>query len=495
MTYFLWSLPALVIILVIVSGRASITIAALAGLCVALPVAFHSGPAAVTGTTLGIALARGLWIGGVIAPYILGGMLFWQVASLRPAPAESGHDGDVAPVDTPRARRRLLFFACFLVGPFAESATGFGVGMLGTVLLIRRSGYAPKHLMIFALLSQTLIPWGAMSSGTLLAAAYARMPATELSLVSAVPVALLMTVWLTLFWRTAHHAGARASLGEHLSEVGWVGASLVLLVGVTYLLGPETALLAAFGPVIVVRYLIDNRPDRQALRVAMTKTLPYAALIGLLALTRVVPPLRDMLSTLASVRPFDGLPAWAPFFHAGSWLIAGAIVTALLRRQGHLLGREAGTAWRTGQQAVLTLLLFAMMAEVLSTSGISSAMASAAFGVMGEKIILLTPVIASALGILTNSGNPANSLLLPSQIALATQAGLSVPAVVALQHVSGIAMGFFSPVRMAIAAKLANGGGQERAVYATLLPYAGAALLWMMVLAIGIISIDARAVE
>ena len=85
---------------------------------------------------------------------ILGGLLFWQAAARAPARLRTAAR---KPADA-RDRRRLLFFACFLVGPFAEAATGFGVGMLGTVALLRGQR-APRHLMVFALLSQTLIPW------------------------------------------------------------------------------------------------------------------------------------------------------------------------------------------------------------------------------------------------------------------------------------------------------------------------------------------------
>ena len=50
---------------------------------------------------------------------------------------------------------------------------------------------------------------------------------------------------------------------------------------------------------------------------------------------------------------------------------------------------------------------------------------------------------------------------MPAQTAIAVQAGLSVPAVAALQHVSGTAMSLFSPVRMSIAANLAEGRGEN----------------------------------
>src|SRR5262245_45543290 len=69
-----------------------------------------------------------------------------------------------------------------------------------------------------------------------------------------------------------------------------------------------------------------------------------------------------------------------------------------------------------------------------------------------------------------------NSLFMPSQLALAIQAGLSLPAVAALQHVSAPPMGLFSPIRMSITAGLFHGAGQERIVYLMLLPYAACSL-------------------
>src|SRR5690606_23668992 len=299
--------------------------------------------------------------GATIAPYILGGLLFWQVA-VHGAQARSSRSGtsqadDSLPADdgmSAPARRRLLFFACFLVGPFAESATGFGVGMLGTVALIRKLSLAPRHLMVLALMSQTLTPWGGMGSGTLLASAYARMPPAELGLYSMVPVTLLMLVWLPLFWRTARLAGMAAPLSECLREVGWIATGLALLAIATAYQGPETALLAAFGPLIVLRYLIDNRPDARQFLDTARKVLPYMVLIGGLVLSRIVPGIKEPLSAWGRLAPYADLPAWPPLFHAGSWLIAGGILTALLHRRGRPLGQEAPSAWRTGKQAAPT---------------------------------------------------------------------------------------------------------------------------------------------
>lgn len=482
MTYLLWSLPALTVIAAIASGRVNTTVAAVLGLIAAVPIALYAAPGPFSGAQLAVTLERGLWIGWIITPYILGGLLFWQMASQANAPASAA--AGQAGLNHPLDRRRRLFFACFLIGPFAESATGFGVGMLGTVLLIRPLGLKPRDIMVFALLSQTLIPWGAMGSGTLLASAYARVPAPQLALYSMVAVALLMAVWMVLFWRTARHAGLRADAAEHRREAAWMAASLGLLTAATALLGPETALLAAYGPLIVLRFLLDRRPDRPQALAAARRALPYILVIACLVATRLIPGVNRALGALAEFRPFADLPAWLPFLHAGSWLIAGALAMAAWRRQPGALAAQARASWKTGRHAVMSVFLFAMMAEVLAGAGISQAYADGLFSAFQDWTILITPVLAGAFGILANSGNAPNSLFMPSQLSLAVQAGLNVPAAAALLHVSGTAMGIFSPVRMSIAAGLAHGQGQERSVYVLLLPFALAAFGILLSLAL-----------
>ena len=127
MNYLLWSLPMLVIAGAIAIARLNATQPPRWDCWPRCP--WPSTPATRPSAARSwpLALERGAWIGATIAPYILGGLLFWQAAAHgASAPADGGA---ASPADA-RDRRRLLFFACFLVGPFAEAATGFGVGML-----------------------------------------------------------------------------------------------------------------------------------------------------------------------------------------------------------------------------------------------------------------------------------------------------------------------------------------------------------------------------
>lgn len=487
MIYLVWILPAVAVIGAIASGRLGTLGASLLGLATALVVAMTAAPLAFHAADAGASLVRGAWIGWIVVPYILGGLLFWQMA-IRPGNA-------AMPVETPsqdgRARRRLLFTACFLIGPFAESATGFGVGIIGTMVLVRRLDVPPIHLLAFSLLSQTMILWGGMGSGAIIAAAFARADPTTLAVHASYFLVVLNALWLPLYWRLADEAGVGAAWSERISEALWLGASLALVIGATALLGPETAMLAAYGPVIVLRWLIDERPDRHAVRLATRRMAPFALLIGWLVLTRLLPPLTQFLQQTGRAQPFAGAPGWSPLYHAGTWLVVGGILTGLLRGHVSAFPVEMRTAWNTGRLPVLTIIIFSMMAELLSGSGIAEGLARGMFDALDRWAIVATPLISAVFGALANSGNAANGLFMASQVSLATEAGLSVAAVIALQHIASLSLNMVSPVRMSIVCGLAGTPGRERDAYRVMLPFVAVVVVVLLassiLIAVGVI--------
>lgn len=476
--YLLWCLPAATVIALIASGRANALRAALAGTAMALAVGLLAAPTPFSLAEAAASIARGAWIGWIAVPYILGGVLFWQVA-MRAGTSVAPGSPSADPSDA-TARRRLLFAACFIVGPFAEAATGFGIGMIGTMALVRKLGVKPLHLLAFSLLSQTMILWGAMGSGVIVGAAFAGTDPTTLALHSSLFTIAFHLAWLPLFWRLAERAGIGSDRRGRLGEVGWLAGGLGLVIAATALLGPEIAILSVYGPLIALRFMLDERPDGRALRRAARRILPFAALIAWLVATRMLPPLQQVLEQTGRLAPFPHAPAWSPLFHAGSWLAIAAILTGLLTGQARALPGEMRTAWRTGRLAALSVVVFSMMAELLSGSGIAAGLAQGLFQSLGRWAVVTTPFLAGIFGALTNSGNAANGLFMASQVSLATATGLDMAALVALQHMSGLTMSMFSPVRMAIVCGLAGTPGRERDAYRVMLPFALAVILVLL---------------
>ncbi|MEJ1978121.1 MAG: hypothetical protein WDN49_20400 [Acetobacteraceae bacterium] len=98
----------------------------MAALVCALPAICWPRPATSPGFLLRETL-RGPLAGGAAAAIVAGGLLF-HAAVERPAGAVAGEPCE------------QMFTASFLLGPFAESVTGFGVGSIFAISAVRRAG-------------------------------------------------------------------------------------------------------------------------------------------------------------------------------------------------------------------------------------------------------------------------------------------------------------------------------------------------------------------
>ena len=72
------------------------------------------------------------------------------------------------------------------VTPFAESLTGFGIGVTIAIPLLVRLGWSPGRAVALGLLGLCAVPWGSMAPGMLVAATMADVSFHDLGVASAV---------------------------------------------------------------------------------------------------------------------------------------------------------------------------------------------------------------------------------------------------------------------------------------------------------------------
>jgi lactate permease len=226
LTYILTATPILVIGLLMASGRASSIGAGLVGASLAEIIAMTAAPTVLTPGMALAAAAKGPCLSWLVGLVILSGLFFREVVS--------GDDAATGKTN----RRRRVFAACLLIGPFTESANGFGVGQVATVVLLRGLAVPPLHMALLALFSQILVPWGAMANGTLVGAHLAGVSAKR----------PLLFAWLLVFWRFCAAAGVDSKSTDLASEFAWVAVMAALLIVANILFGPEVAAMAALGP-------------------------------------------------------------------------------------------------------------------------------------------------------------------------------------------------------------------------------------------------------
>lgn len=476
--------PVLLTILVLVVRRGRTLEAGIAGLAAAILVALLTLPAdASRWPTLLTATGHGAWLAWHAVSVMMAGLLFYEIvrASLLDTAAAAAFD------------HRRLWAACFLLGPFFETATGFGVGLILLVPVLRRLGLAGTAAVLFGLYSQMLVPWGALGIGTMLGAGLARLDPMALGTASAVLTGPLYLVYLLGFWLYARRFGRTPGTTAMLDDLAWTAALWLLLVGASAFVAPEIAALVACGVMLPLRWWRDARPGRDDWRRLVRAALPYAALTATMLVERGVPAIATRLGSFLVLRPAGALAPFAPFHHAAFWLALVAVAYGLATRLSPLDWRRLLASWRRGiGRPVAVTVLFLVMAEMMAETGVSRDLAAASAAGLGAGALIVSPLLSATAGFLAGTNVAGNALLMPLQSALAAHLGVSTLWVAALQNVTGANFTLFSPIRVAIGCALASDAAiarqRSQEVYRLLAPLAlalivvcgavGAIILW-----------------
>ena len=173
--------------------------------------------------------------------------------------------------------------------------------------------------------------------------------------------------------------------------------------------------------------------------------MPYGALVAVLLGSRI-------WTGAPFWRPFADLPAIA-LNHAmfALWLVA-LLWLAGARHGGHLLRQSLYRARRPA----LALLLFVLLARLLSNADVPQALAAALIDVLGSAAPFAAPFLAGIAGIITGTNVGSNSALMPLQAALGRAAGLAPTVLPAVQN--GTLFLMLSPQVAAIACGVAGDG-------------------------------------
>lgn len=446
----------------LLAARRGVVAAGALGLAATLALALGLGrldPAGALG-----ALARGIWLALPVVLVLAAGLLF-HLARTEASPA------DAAAPPSP-------FAAVFLLGPFAECATGFGVGWLVAFAALRSSGLAAPSAALLGLFSQTLVPWGALAVGTRLGAELAGLDPRLLGLASARLTAVLLVGHLLAFELLARRAGLTRPIAATAEDALWLGLLAALLMTLGPRLDPELVGLVASGALLALRWARERRPDAAAILAALRAGGDYAVLLALLLALRLAPPLRDLTGRLLVLQPAEGLPPLAVLRSPALWLAAVALGFLLARRGRPALAPVLVAAARTARIPCLATLLLVAMAAVYSAAGLAQAAAAAMAHGSAAAAVLAVPAMAGLAGFLTGSNAASNSLLVPTVAALAETTGLDLAALAGIQNTVGSTFTLLSPPRLGLAAALAGAALSEAALLARAAPVAG--LSWLL---------------
>nr|WP_255574930.1 L-lactate permease [Caldovatus aquaticus] len=397
--------PLVLLVGLLVSGRAGPVPACLAALALAVPAALLSlSPEASGAAFLAEETLRGAFLAAQPIGVVAGGLLF-HAAVARDAAAPAG--GAV-----PSARR--VFAATLLGGNFLESVTGFAVGAVFALAALRGMGLGGPVAGAMALLSLSTVPWGGLGPGTALGAALVGLPAQTIAQVAAWPNALWLLLLGPVLWRLCAAARIAVTPREKAAQLGLLGAMAAILVTGNHVLPFEVAgILAAGLPLLWTLWRLDPPRDAAEWRRALAAIAPYLALTAALLAARAIPG-------APALRPWADLPG-VPLTHVAVvlWLVSGA----LLLGRAHPARAALGALRRAGRPA-LAMLLYVVLARLLAGSGAAAALAEAAAAALGPLAPYAVPPLGLLSGLVTGSNVGSNAALMTVQAGLGRAAGL-----------------------------------------------------------------------
>lgn len=459
---FLYLLPLITVIALLALRKGSLLQAGVAGLLLTLPAAYVALPDA-GGFVAYLAgeAGKGAWLAWQALSVILAGLVFHNVnKSVHPEMFEPVRN----PTDVFSYRR--LFAVCFLLGPFFEAASGFGVGMVITLPFLLRMGVTGPSAVIFALFSQILVPWGALAVGSVVGAGLAGVTLQNMGVYSAIISVPLLFGYLAMFWRLTALEGHAVALRQRFDDVVWIGALAALLYVANRYIAVETAGLFATGVLLALRFWRDARPSADTWRAVLPPAVSYAVLTAVLLLTRTISPLRDLLQQVAVLRPGEGMLPFPFFYHVSFWLLAVALLYGVAHRTtSSQWGGIVRQVWTSARIPLAVTLVFVIMAQIMASSGMAYQLAHAWSALAGSDAVLATPVFAAVAGFLTGSNVGSNAIMMPLQSALASHAAYDLHWLSAMQNTAGSNFTMLSAIRVAMGCALLKIAGQEQEVY------------------------------
>lgn len=342
------------------------------------------------------------------------------------------------------------FFALFL-----EGLAGFGTPVALTAPFLVSLGFRPVESVALALIGHSVgVSFGAVGTPILPQIASTGFDGLELSRATGLYHGMLGGVMIFIAMVIVSKS-MEGRPDTNSSVWAWTFlAALLFLIPFFFIsrwVGPELptlggALFGGLGFVAILKLVgggnktSENEPPVKDIRGSHWKllrvTAPYWILVSLILLTRLVHPVRNVLSSFAwewiLLDTFHG--RIAPLYHPGTMLFLGFIAGAVLQRASFSDMKIAVTQ-SIGKLLPVTVALIAMLSlsRIMIHSGMIDSLSVGAVYAAGSFWPILSPLVGVLGTFVTGSATASNILFTDFQQMVARNLGLPVLTMIGAQ--------------------------------------------------------------
>ena len=476
MSALLAASPILLVLVLMLAARLSAAQAGAAGLLLALVLAVGGISGSLGWAGVAGAILEGLFLSAAILWILFAALSIHQIqtdggalALLRDA---------LAGLTANRIILTLLvgwFFALFL-----EGVAGFGTPVALAAPILAGLGIPPVQAVAIALLGHAGgVAFGAVGTPVIAQELLVADSAAAIAAATGPLNGLVACVLMVAFALAARSAGEGPAVGLWPTAGLAAAAFVVPMVAIAVFLGPElpTVIGALAGGAVYALVATRRRGDAGGASVSWRAVAvagaPYLAIVAVIVLTRMVAPLREVLSGIAIEWTLPGgfAGSFQPLFHPGSMLMLGLIAGVVVQRQrAATVASGMAAAVRRLVPVAIALVVMLSLSRVMLHAGMIDALARAAAAGTGGAWPLVAPAVGVLGSFVTGSATTSNILFTNLQATTATDLGLPVILIVAAQGVGAAIGNIISPLNVIAGAATVGLAGREGAIMARTLP-------------------------
>lgn len=447
-----------------------------------------------TGTVLGVAAGKGVWLGLWILGVVWPALLLYRVA--RAGGLE--RIGEVVVTLLPRRRERLLLLA-WVLPSFIQGVAGFGTPIAVSAPLLLAAGWSPVRSVLYPLIGyHWSVTFGSMGSSFYMAALTA-----ELGMAEQTSFALLASTLLALHCLVAGALvlwldGGIAAVREGLRLLLFAGVAMGgALVGVAAVVPAVASLAAGTAGLVAILVLVATTGTSRTLRPIAGGSddggAPWAPStngpVGELATPQV-----DTIGSIAAFAPYlyllvTALPvflipasrSWvhdnlvlAPSFpetttglgwanapvvdytpialfgHPGFYVALASVLGYVTYRAMGLLGpggnHIAGSWLASLPKSSISIVSLTVLATLIADTGMVAVLAEGVADVARGSFPAFAPLVGGIGSFITGSTTTSNALFAGLQLQIAERLDIAPPVLLAAQTVGGNVGNAVAPV-------------------------------------------------
>ncbi|MFV0332586.1 MAG: L-lactate permease [Tropicimonas sp.] len=330
------------------------------------------------------------------------------------------------------------------VTPFAESLTGFGVGIAIGIPLLAHFGLPARKVAVIGLLGLCAVPWGSMGPGTLIAATMSDLPFPDLGVTSAV-VSLIPFVVTGVVAAWLASPPARRPVAVLQGALSGVMLTVFITMTNAAFGTPPAGALGALT--MIALHLLMGLRRKEAVRlesVGRRALASYAVLLG------------GVLAAGWIIR-VGGLPeSWRYVASPAPWLFIAVIWFARGWPERELSRRT----WESWLRVAPVTGLFIVLGILMAMSGMAAFLART-LAETGSAYLLAAPFVGAAGGFVTGSNSGANAMFATTQAEIARSLGVDVLWFMAVHNVAASFLLMASPGKIEMAIQLSPADADE----------------------------------